>query len=411
VTETAPKAQPFGSHLMATYSPAPVCFVSGSGAHLVDDEGRSYLDFLSGIAVTSLGHAHPAVQAALCEQAGRLLHVSNLFHNERAEQVAASLDRLIGDGSPLGGKVFFANSGAEANECALKLARRFGGRGRHGVVSGYGSFHGRTLATLHATGQPAKHEPFAPLPEGFRHVEYGSLEALAAAADPGAVGAVLLEAIQGEAGVVVPPAGYLSAVRALCDERGLLLIVDEVQTGLARTGRWFAFQHEDVLPDVVTMAKALGNGVPVGACWARAEVAEAFVPGDHGTTFGGQPLAMAAVQATLDTMVAIDAPRLARAGGRRLTEALEPLAQVSAVRGSGLLLGVVLAEGLDAGAVVREALSRGLVLNAPAPSVIRLAPPLVVSPNECDEAVAILSEALEVVAASGAPCSGDPRRP
>ncbi len=395
---SAPTGGDGGSHLMATYAPRPVRFVSGEGTWLVDDAGRRYLDFLSGIAVTSLGHAHPAVAAALCAQAGRLLHVSNYFANEHAEVVAGLLDQLVGDGEPAGGKVFFANSGAEANECALKLARRHGGHGRHGVVSAYGSFHGRTLATLAATGQPSKHEPFAPMPDGFRHVEYGSMAALEAAADPTQVSAVLVEVIQGEAGVVVPPEGWLTKVRALCDERGLLLVVDEVQTGLGRTGRWFAFQHEGVRPDIVTMAKALGNGVPVGACWARAEVAESFVPGDHGSTFGGQPLALSAARATLETMVALDAPALAVARGARLRAALEGLDRVRSVRGAGLLLAAVLEDGLDAGAVYRAALGEGLVVNAPAPGVLRFAPPLTVREEECDEAVARLARALEAVA-------------
>ncbi|MDA8032953.1 MAG: acetylornithine/succinylornithine family transaminase [Actinomycetota bacterium] len=395
---SAPTGGDGGSHLMATYAPRPVRFVSGEGTWLVDDAGRRYLDFLSGIAVTSLGHAHPAVAAALCAQAGRLLHVSNYFANEHAEVVAGLLDQLVGDGEPAGGKVFFANSGAEANECALKLARRHGGHGRHGVVSAYGSFHGRTLATLAATGQPSKHEPFAPMPDGFRHVEYGSMAALEAAADPTQVSAVLVEVIQGEAGVVVPPEGWLTKVRALCDERGLLLVVDEVQTGLGRTGRWFAFQHEGVRPDIVTMAKALGNGVPVGACWAQAEVAESFVPGDHGSTFGGQPLALSAARATLETMVALDAPALAVARGARLRAALEGLDRVRSVRGAGLLLAAVLEDGLDAGAVYRAALGEGLVVNAPAPGVLRFAPPLTVREEECDEAVARLARALEAVA-------------
>ncbi|MCU1493713.1 MAG: argD [Acidimicrobiaceae bacterium] len=384
-----------GSHLMATYKPAPVRFVSGSGCWLIDDDGRRYLDFLSGIAVTSLGHAHPKVAAAISAQANELLHVSNLFENDLAEQVAARLDRLVGDGSDLGGKVFFANSGAEANECAIKLARRFGGRGRHEVVSGFGSFHGRTLATLHATGQPAKHEAFAPLPDGFRHVAFGDLGALESAADPTRVAAVLLEPIEGEAGVVVPPSGYLRAVRQMCDERGILLVLDEVQTGLGRTGRWFAFQEEGILPDVVTVAKALGNGMPVGACWARAEIASCFVPGDHGSTFGGQPLALSAVRATLDTMVELDVPTRARERGAQLVAALSALPGVREVRGRGLLLGVVLEAGLDAAAVVSDALRAGLVANAAAPDVIRLAPPLVVSAEECDEAVAILRSVLE----------------
>jgi predicted acetylornithine/succinylornithine family transaminase len=380
---------------MATYAPAPVRFVSGRGTELFDDEGRRYLDFLAGIAVVSLGHANPRVTEAISSQAARLVHVSNLFFNELAERLASDLDRLIGDGSPAGGQVFFANSGAEANECAVKLARRAGGRDRHVVISALGSFHGRTLATLAATGQPKKHEAFQPLPEGFRSVAYGDLAALEEAADPGSVAAVLLEAIEGEAGVVVPPPGYLAAVRRLCDERGLLLLLDEVQTGLGRTGRWFAFQHEAIRPDVVTIAKALGNGMPIGACWARRETAAAFLPGDHGSTFGGQPLACAAALATLAELEAIDAPGLAMRTGLYLAQRLESLAGVATVRGRGLLLGAVLEPGLDAAAITAAALEEGLVVNAPVPGVLRLAPPLNVSVAEVDEAIAILARVLE----------------
>src|SRR5438477_299385 len=267
--------------LMSTYPDPAVTFVRGEGSRLYDADGRGYLDFLSGLAVTSLGHAHPAVADAVCEQARTLLHVSNLYGTTIGPEVAATLDRLVGDGEPQGGRVFFCNSGAEANECALKLARRWAGPGRYVVVSAYGSFHGRTLATLHATGQPEKHEPFQPLPEGFRHVAWDDVDALSAALDADVVAAVLIEPVQGEGGVKPATPEYFRAVRRLCDERGVLLIVDEVQTGLGRTGRWFGFQHFDVVPDVVTMAKALGNGVPIGACWARAEVAAAFRPGDH----------------------------------------------------------------------------------------------------------------------------------
>ncbi|MGH9282914.1 MAG: aspartate aminotransferase family protein, partial [Acidimicrobiales bacterium] len=244
------------SSLMPTYPAPAVTFVRGSGTELWDDQGRRYLDFLSGIGVTSLGHAHPAVAAAVGEQAATLLHVSNLYGTTVGPEVAATLDRLVGGPA---GKVFFSNSGAEANECAFKLARKWGGRGRHVVVSAYGSFHGRTLAALHATGQPQKHEAFQPLPEGFRHVAWDDVAALEAALTAD-VAAVLLEPVQGEGGVHVPDAGYLAAVRRLCDERGVLLALDEVQTGLGRTGRWFAFQHAGVQPDIVTMAKALGNG-------------------------------------------------------------------------------------------------------------------------------------------------------
>jgi acetylornithine/N-succinyldiaminopimelate aminotransferase len=378
------------SPLMPTYPPPPVCFVRGRGTELWDDAGRRYLDFLSGLAVTSLGHAHPAVAEALAAQAGTLLHVSNLFATEVGPEVARTLDRLIGVSG--GGRVFFANSGAEANECALKLARKWGGRGRHVVVSAYGSLHGRTLATLHATGQPAKHESFQPLPEGFRHVAWDDLDAVEAALDP-SVAAVLLEPLQGEGGVRPARPEFLPDVRRLCDERGILLVLDEVQTGLGRTGAWFGFQHTGIEPDVVTMAKALGNGVPIGACWARTGVAAAFEPGDHATTFGGQPLAAAAARATLAVMEAEDVPGRARDAGARLTAGLASIPGVGAVRGLGLLLAAELVKG-EAHAVARAALEAGLVVNAVTATAIRLAPPLLVSDDEIDEALSILGEVL-----------------
>jgi len=374
--------------LMPTYPPAAVTFVRGEGARLWDADGRAYLDFLSGLGVTSLGHAHPAVRDALADQAGTLLHVSNLFGTVVGPEVAATLDRLLGGG----GQVFFCNSGAEANECAIKLARRFGGRGRHVVVSAYGSFHGRTLATLHATGQPQKHEAFQPLPEGFRHVAWNDSDALAAAMDE-TVAAVLLEAVQGEGGVQPASPEYFQTVRRICDERGALLMVDEVQTGLARTGRWFAFEHMDVRPDVVTMAKALGNGVPIGACWARRDVASAFEPGDHATTFGGQPLATSAARAVLRVMEEGDVPARAAAAGKRLADALVTVPGVAAVRGLGLLMAAEL-DGRDAREVCAAALAAGLVVNAVSPTALRLAPPLLVSDDEIDEAVGILTEVL-----------------
>jgi predicted acetylornithine/succinylornithine family transaminase len=387
------------SALMCTYAEPPVTFVRGEGTYLWDDEGRRYLDFLSGLAVTSLGHAHPVVAEALAAQARTLLHVSNLFGNVIAPEVAATIDRLIGGGKErAGGQVFFCNSGAEANECAFKLARKWAGPGRYVVLSAWGSFHGRTLATLHATGQAEKHSAFAPLPEGFEHVAYDDLDALDAACDPGRVAAVLLEPIQGEAGVITPSSDYLRGVRRLCTDRGVLLMVDEVQTGLARTGRWFGFQHMGVEPDVVTMAKALGNGVPIGACWARAEVAAAFVPGDHATTFGGQPLATAAARATLQVMEATDAPGSAARAGRRLREGLESIDGVSAVRGEGLLLGVALASSC-AREVLSSALGLGLVVNAPRSDTIRMAPPLLVSDAEIDQALEVFAEAVGEVLA------------
>jgi predicted acetylornithine/succinylornithine family transaminase len=391
---TAPAAAST-SPLMTTYPPATVTFVRGAGTELWDDAGTRYLDFLCGLGVTGLGHAHPVVAEVLAQQAHTLLHVSNLYGNEVAPGVAATLDGLLGGG----GAVFFCNSGAEANEAAIKLARKFGGRGRFAVVSAYGSFHGRTLATLHATGQPEKHEQFQPLPEGFRHVAWNDLDALEAAMAPD-VAAVLLEPVQGEGGVNPATREYFQGVRQLCDERGALLIVDEVQTGLGRTGRWFGHQHFDVQPDVVTMAKALGNGVPIGACWARREVA-VFEPGDHATTFGGQPLATSAARAVLAEMQKEDVPARAERAGARLRAALEALPQVASVRGMGLLLAAEL-DGLDGRAVAASALTQGLVVNGVSPTAIRVAPPLLVSDDEIDEAVAILAGVLDAAGGGAA---------
>jgi acetylornithine/N-succinyldiaminopimelate aminotransferase len=383
------------SPLMNTYPPRPVTFVRGSGSELWDDQGRRYLDFLGGLAVTALGHAHPVVAEAIAEQARTLSHVSNLYGTLVGPEVATTLDRLLGGG----GKVFFANSGAEANECAIKLARKWGGRGRHVVISAYGSFHGRTLATLHATGQPQKHEAFQPLPEGFRHVAWCDLEALEAAIDP-SVAAILLEPVQGEGGVQPATVEYFAGVRKLCDERGLLFMVDEVQTGLGRTGRWFGFEHFGVRPDVVTMAKALGNGMPIGACWARAEVAAAFEPGDHATTYGGQPLAASAARAVLAVMEAEDAPARAAKAGKRLMTALAEVPGIHDVRGLGLLIAAELEPGLDARAVAASALAAGLVVNPVTPTALRLAPQLLVSDEEIDEAVAILARVLDAATAA-----------
>jgi acetylornithine/N-succinyldiaminopimelate aminotransferase len=385
------------NRLMNTYPPQPVTFVRGEGSRLWDDEGREYLDFLSGLAVTSLGHCHPAVAEALATQARTLLHVSNLYGTVPQREVASVLDRLLGGG----GRVFFCNSGAEANECAIKLARKWGGYGKFAVVSAYGSFHGRTLATLHATGQPTKHEPFQPLPEGFRHVAWHEIDALEAAIDP-SVAAVFLEPVQGEGGVQPASADYFQAVRRLCDERGLLFMVDEVQTGLGRTGKWFGFQHLGVKPDVVTMAKALGNGVPIGACWATDEVASAFVPGDHATTFGGQPLAAAAARAVLAVMEAEDVPARAAARGAYLVEALQSLAGVRNVRGAGLLVAAEL-EGPVAKEVASAALAAGLVVNPVTESALRLAPSLLVSEEEIDKAMVLLAGAISEVGLSSEP--------
>lgn len=370
-----------------------VMFDRGEGVQLWSTDGRRYLDFLSGIAVVSLGHANPAVSQAVCEQIGRLSHVSNFFANTTATRAAQRVNALMRGAGAGDGQVFFCNSGAEANEAAIKLARKFGGRGRHRIVSAYGSFHGRTLGALAMTGQPAKHEAFQPMPEGFRYCEYGDLASLAAQVD-GTVAAVVLEVIQGEGGVVPGDAAYLRAAQDMCRERGVLFIVDEVQTGFCRTGRWFGFEHAGLSPDAVTLAKGMGNGMPVGALWARRDVAAVMRPGDHGSTYSGTALATAAVIAVIDEMERIDASRLAREAGAALTEKLLVLQGVDSVRGAGLLLGARLAVGIDARDVASAALERGLIVNAVTADTVRLAPPLVVSPAEIDEAVAILAEVL-----------------
>jgi predicted acetylornithine/succinylornithine family transaminase len=395
--------------LMGTYSEPPITFVRGDGSYLFDRDGRRYLDFISGLAVTSLGHSHPVVAEEVAAQARTLSHVSNLYGNELGPEVALTLDRLVGGGAErAGGQVFFCNSGAEANECALKLARRWAGPGRYMVVSALGSFHGRTLATLAATGQPTKHAPFEPLPAGFVHVPFDDLGAMSDALDqastaragsghPGGphskVAGVLVEPIQGEGGVLTPSSDYLAGVRSLCSERGVLLMLDEIQTGLGRTGQWFAFHGGNLQPDVVTMAKALGNGMPVGACWARAEVAAAFRPGDHGSTFGGQPLAMAAARATLKVMEEEDVCGRAARAGALLSAGLARLPGVRSVRGRGLLLAAELVEPIAAG-VTAAALGAGLLVNAVLPDAVRLAPSLLVTDAEVGEALGVLEAVL-----------------
>jgi len=380
-------------YVMQTYTRLPVVFVRGEGTKLWDDTGKEYLDFLSGLAVTSLGHAHPAVAAAIAEQARTLLHVSNLYYNIRQPELAECIDALLGGG----GRSFFCNSGAEANECAIKLARRHGQRNggpdRYHVISAYASFHGRTLTTLAATGQPQKQEVFQPLPSGFRQVSFDDLGALEAAMDD-RVAAVMLEAVQGEGGVNPASAEYLHGVRRLCDEREALLIMDEVQTGLGRTGKWFGFEHSGVKPDIVTMAKALGNGMPIGACWAKADVAAAFAPGDHATTFGGQPLAASAALAVLEVMERENVPARAERAGARLSAALGKVDGVADVRGAGLLIAAELAAPHESKAVADRCLALGLVVNNVTPTSLRFAPSLLVSDDEIDAAVAILAEAL-----------------
>jgi predicted acetylornithine/succinylornithine family transaminase len=375
------------------FGPPAVMFERGEGTQLWDISGKRYLDFLSGIAVVSLGHANPVIAKAIADQANTLVHVSNFFANTVATKTAVELSGLMRDAGAGDGQVFFCNSGAEANEAAIKLARKFGGRGRHRIVTALGSFHGRTLGALALTGQPAKHEVFQPMPEGFKYCEFGDIASLEAQLDD-TVAAVMLEPIQGEGGVVPADAAYLQAVQKLCNERGILLIIDEVQTGFCRTGKWFGFEHAGIQPDAITMAKGMGNGMPVGALWARKDIASVLQPGDHGSTYSGTALATSAVSAVISEMKRLDAASLANKQGERLREGLLRLAKVDHVRGSGLLLGAQLVEGVLTADVVPVLLDAGLIVNGVNATTIRFAPPLTVSDAEIDEALSILATVL-----------------
>ncbi|MDR7419424.1 MAG: acetylornithine transaminase [Armatimonadota bacterium] len=378
-------------YLLPTYRRAPVAFAHGEGTWLVDLEGRRYLDFIGGIAVSALGHGHPRLVEAIQQQAARVLHVSNLFHI--AEQ--AALARALVEHSVFA-RAWFGNSGAEANEAAIKLARKWGrrdGRDRYEIIVAQQSFHGRTLGTLSATMQPKYQAPFGPLVPGFVAVPYNDLDALPAATTA-RTAAVLLEPIQGEGGVVPASLEYVRSVREWCDARDLLLIFDEIQTGIGRTGRLFAYEHYGIEPDVITLAKGLGGGVPIGAVLVK-EKAAVLGPGEHGSTFGGNPLACAAALAVVRTVVEERLPEHAAAMGERLRAGLQPLVtrgRLKSVRGLGLLLGVELPG--DAAPVVERCRAAGLLVNAVQPTTLRLAPPLVVRPDEIDQAVAILDRVL-----------------
>ena len=380
---------------MPTYARLPVHFSHGDGAWLFDDGGERYLDALSGIAVCGLGHAHPAVTKAIAEQAGRLVHTSNLYGVANQERLAEMLVELAGMDS-----VFFGNSGAEANEAAIKIARATGharGIDMPRIAVADGSFHGRTLATLSATGNPKVHAGFAPLVQGFVRFPYDDVDALEEIAGGDShVVAVLVEPVLGEGGVVVPRDDYLARVRALCDRHEWLLMLDEIQTGMGRTGRWFAYQHTPVLPDVVTLAKALGNGVPIGACLARGQAAEALKPGSHGSTFGGNPLACAAALAVLETMRDGELVDRAREKGERLRgqleQALRGLNCVREVRGHGLMIGIELDRACTE--LVARALDKRLLINVTTDRVIRLLPPLVIDDEQIDIIVNTLRDLI-----------------
>ncbi|MFP5351195.1 MAG: acetylornithine transaminase [Actinomycetota bacterium] len=380
--------------LMDSYRRWPVTFVEGRGARLTDAQGKTYIDLLAGIAVASVGHCHPKVTAAIAQQASRLVHVSNLYENPSSLAVAERLAELTG-----GMKAFFANSGAEAIECALKLARKHAGGERVRIVAAEGGFHGRTFGALSATGQPSKQAPFQPLVPGFVHVGFGDPGAIERELLAGDVAAVLLEPVQGEAGVVVPAPGYLAAVRDLCDRHGALLILDEVQTGLGRTGAWFGFEHAGVTPDILCLAKALAGGLPMGACLAQPEIAAAFVPGDHATTFGGGPVQSAAALAVLQVIEEEGLVERARAIGDRLRSGLSAAFGGSNVRGLGALLAIQL-DAPVARELAAAALERGVLVNDIGDSVIRLSPPLVITDPDIDRAVELLGEAWHEVSAS-----------
>jgi acetylornithine aminotransferase len=380
--------------LANNYGTPPVALIRGNGARVWDENDREYIDLLAGIATNSLGHAHPALVKAVSEQVAVLGHVSNLVAHPQTVRLAERLLAVMDPDRGRGGRVFFCNSGAEANEAAFKLSRL---TGRTKVIVGEGSFHGRTMGALALTSQPAKQDPFRPLPGEVVVVPYGDAAALRAALDDN-VAAVFLEPIQGEGGVVVPPAGYLSAARTACDEVGALLILDEVQTGMGRSGSWFAFQAMGVAPDVVTLAKGLGGGMPIGATIAFGEAAQLLQPGSHGSTFGGNPVCCAAANAVIDTIEKDNLLAHVRWAGDFVRSEINswgnPL--VSNVRGEGLLLGVVLREPI-AREVEASAREHGVLVNAAQPDVIRLAPPLVIAEGEIRQGLAGLRAALEEV--------------
>jgi len=382
------------THLFDTYIRMPISLVRGEGAWLFDDQNRRYLDALSGIAVCSLGHAHPRIASALADQAGKLIHTANVVHIAEQERLAERLASISGLD-----RAFIANSGAEAIECALKLARRHAhdqGIEQPAVLVATDSFHGRTLAALSASGNAAIQNGFGPLVDGFVRVPFGDEQAAAEAfANHPNLVAALVEPIQGEGGVRVAPPGYLSKLRSLCDQNRALLILDEIQSGIGRTGRWFAYQHEpELLPDIVTVAKALGNGVPIGACLARESVAALLPPGSHGTTFGGNPLACRVALEVLDIMAEQDILAQAENAGNRLVDglknALRDVDGVLEVRGRGLMVGVELTE--TAGELKDQAMELGLIINVTRGSVIRLLPPLIIDDAQVDQIVATVAQ-------------------
>jgi acetylornithine aminotransferase len=385
--------------MMPNYGTPAITLDHGAGVRVWDTDGREYYDFLAGIAVSSLGHAHPAIVSAVTEQVARLAHTSNLYAHGPGLTLAERLVDLVGGPA----RVFFANSGAEANECALKLSRKHGraldpSGAKVEVVAANASFHGRTFGALSVTGNPPKRAPFEPLPGPVRFVDYGDAEQLRTAVSE-RTAAVILEPTLGESGVIAPPAGYLAAARRLCDETNALLIVDEVQSGIGRTGHWFASLAEGVRPDVITLAKGLGGGLPIGACIGLGEAGDLFAPGDHGSTFGGNPVSCAAALAVINTIRDEHLLDSAKRVGEYLAESVQGLGSplVTGVRGTGLWRAITLSADMS-GAVEASAREHGLLVNAVRPDAIRLAPPLILTETDVDQAMPRLAAALDEAA-------------
>ncbi len=382
---------------MANYSPYSIAFNQGEGVWLIDDKGRRYLDALSGIAVCILGHAHPVLAEALSDQARQLIHTSNLYQIPLQETLAAELTTLANMD-----KAFFCNSGAEANEAAIKLSRLHGHSqsfDQPKVIVMQGSFHGRTMATLTATGNPKVKDGFEPLVQGFIHVPYNDIEAIKIIAkQQSEICAVMLEPIQGEGGVIVPDVGYLGAIRALCDKNNWLMILDEVQTGMCRTGKWFAHQHEGITPDVMTLAKALGNGVPIGACLATGKAADLFQSGSHGSTFGGNPLAARAALTVINELNHLDAVKKVTELGIYLLDnfkqRLTNIKGVEDIRGQGLMIGIELDR--ECTELVRMAQELNVLINVTAGNVVRLLPPIIINDDEAEQIVTVVSKVIKI---------------
>ena len=384
------------SNLMNTYTPLPVTFVRGEGVWLWDDQGKRYLDALAGVAVCGLGHCHPDLVKAICDQAGQLIHTSNLYHIGKQEQLATKISHLAGMDN-----AFFCNSGAEANEAAIKLARLYGhnkGIDLPTIVVMEKSFHGRTMATLTASGNRKVQAGFEPLLTGFARVPYNDLEAVSQVAVRNKnIVAILVEPYQGEGGVNVPQAHYLQGLRHLCDQNGWLLMLDEVQCGIGRSGKWFAFQHSGIHPDVMTLAKGLGSGVAIGACLAKGVASEVFKPGNHASTFGGNPLASTAALTTLNIIerdgLILNALELGDYIRSSFKSTLSSIEGVKEIRGQGLMIGIELSR--PCGELVREALSQGLLINVTSDKVVRLLPPLVMKRQEADLVVSSVSKLIK----------------